>query len=89
MKKVVRLTESDLVRIVKRTINETHKEDGGNFYSDLNSLLDEKHSDLDLSDKIKIMKNITKNLESQEYRKKRNIGPVTKDEVLKNFKKFK
>ena len=47
MKKIVRLTESDLTRIVKRTINEMDDDMGHNFsiYNDIESELMEMPND--------------------------------------------
>ena len=80
----VRLSEKDLSRIVRRIVKE-ERDEMGNFYSDVNSLIDEKYSDLDMSDKIIVLKNILENLQAQKYRSDNNMRSVTKDDVRRRF----
>ncbi len=80
----VRLSERDLSRIVRRIVKE-ERDEMGNFYSDVNSLIDEKYSDLDMSDKIIVLKNILENLQAQKYRSDNNMRSVTRDDVRRRF----
>jgi hypothetical protein len=57
----------------------------GNLYMEINDLIDEKYKDLDYEDVAKILENILKGVKAQAYREKNNIGPVTPDEVKKNW----
>jgi hypothetical protein len=43
-------------------------------------------SDMEHSEIFEVLKHIAKSHESSAYRKMKGIGPVSKDEVLKNFK---
>jgi hypothetical protein len=85
MRKTIKLTESDLTRIVKRVMNESYGQKS-NLYSDINDLIS-KYSDLDPSDVVEVLEIILKHSKATEYRKKNNIGSLTKDEVLRNFKR--
>jgi type III secretory pathway lipoprotein EscJ len=87
MKKIIKLTESDLHRIVKRAINEESSEQRGHLYSKINSLIDNEFSDMDPSDVSVVLQKIAKFYESDSERKRKGIGFITKDEVLKNFRK--
>jgi hypothetical protein len=57
----------------------------GDLYMDINDLIDEKYKDLDYEDVAKVLENILKGVKAQAYREKNNIGPVTPDEVKKNW----
>ena len=86
MKKIIKLNENDLSKIVKRVMNESYGQKS-NLYSDINDLMDEKYSDLDPSEVVEVLETILKHSKANEYRKKNNIGSLTKDEVLRNFKR--
>jgi hypothetical protein len=57
----------------------------GNFYSDVNSLIDEKYSDLDISDKINVLENILDNLNGQMGRGDRDSSRVSMKDVRRRF----
>jgi len=60
----------------------------GNLYSDINKLLDnDEHSKLNPSEVVETLKSLLDNYKAQEYRHKNKIGPISRDEVMKNFKK--
>lgn len=60
----------------------------GNLYSDINKVLDnEEYSKLNPSEVVETLKNLLDNYKAQEYRHKNKIGPISRDEVMKNFKK--
>jgi len=61
----------------------------GDLYYDINNLIDGKYSDIDPSDVVDVLNNISRNFKAQSYRKKHNIGPISKDEVLRNFRDSK
>ena len=88
MKKIVRLTESDITNMVKRVINEDLSDRTGNLYASINELIDREFDDVEPSDVVRILSNILKHHEGKVYRKKHNINPISKDEVLRNFKRF-
>jgi hypothetical protein len=80
----VRLSERDLSRIVRRIVKE-ERDEMGNFYSDVNSLIDEKYSDLDISDKINVLENILDNLNGQMGRGDRDSSRVSMKDVRRRF----
>jgi hypothetical protein len=87
MRKVVKLNESDLNRIIKRILKED-KDKLGNLYSEINDLLSYgEYSELDPSEVVKVLENVLKHAKAKEYRHKNNIGPISKDEVIKNFRR--
>ena len=88
MKKIVKLTESDLANMVKRVINEDLSDRTGELYAGINELIDREFDDVEPSDVVRILSNILKHHEGKVYRKKQNINPISKDEVLRNFKRF-
>ena len=57
----------------------------GNLYMEINDLIDEKYKDINYEDVAKVLENILKGIKAQAYREKNNIGPVTPDEVKKNW----
>jgi len=52
---------------------------------DINDLIDEKYKDINYEDVAKVLENILKGIKAQAYRNKKNIGPVTSDDVKKNW----
>jgi len=80
----VRLSERDLSRIVRRIVKED-RDEMGNFYSDVNSLIDEKYSDLDISDKINVLENILDNLNGRMGRGDRDSSRVSMKDVRRRF----
>lgn len=81
MKKVIRLTEADLARIVKRTINEQYDE----FEDEDNDTptLKEKIESV-IRDSITNKEEIIHTLE-EILREKKGIGHVTRDKVRKHW----
>jgi hypothetical protein len=57
----------------------------GDLYMDINDLIDEKYKDINYEDVAKVLENILKGIKAQAYRNKKNIGPVTSDDVKKNW----
>lgn len=86
MRKTIKLNENDLGRIIKKVIKE-QDDQKGNLYSDINDLINEKYSDINPSDVVDVLENILRNSKAIHYRRKNNIGSLTKDEVLRNFKR--
>lgn len=86
MRKTIKLNENDLGRIIKKVIKE-QDDQKGNLYSDINDLINEKYSDINPSDVVDVLENILRNSKAIHYRRKNNIGSLTKDEVLRNFRK--
>ena len=80
----VRLSERDLSRIVRRIVKED-RDEVGNFYSDVNSLIDEKYFDLDVTDKINVLENILENLNAQMGRGDRDSSRVSMKDVRRRF----
>jgi predicted transcriptional regulator len=82
-----RLTERDLSRIVRRVTNENHSNRTGELYAAINALINREFDDVEPSDVVDILENILSNSKAIHHRRKNNIGPLTKDEVLRNFKR--
>jgi hypothetical protein len=80
MKKVIKLTESDLTKLVKRVINES-SDQSGDLYSSINDLID-NFEGIDESEIIMVLESI---LDHHKGRRKRNVGYLTSDEVRRNF----
>jgi hypothetical protein len=85
MKKIIRLTESDLTRIVKRVVNEDMSDKTGDLYSSINQVID-NFEGVSESDIVMVLENILSHHRGVEGRRKRkNGGYITSDEVRKNF----
>jgi predicted transcriptional regulator len=87
MKKIIKLNENDLYGIVKRVMNENLSNRTGELYAAINALIDREFDDVDPSDVVDILENILRNSKAIHHRRKNNIGSLTKDEVLRNFRK--
>ena len=78
MKKVVKLTEADLTRIVKRVINEGDdfvmpgQNMKGDFYDKVNMLINE-YSDIDKHDILDVLENLSRQIRSEIRRDKSNM----------------
>ena len=84
MKKVIKLTESDLTNVVKRIISESYGA-GGDLYSSINDLID-NFEGIDESEIISVLESILNHHKGRMERSKRpNGGYITSDEVRKNF----
>lgn len=79
MKKLIKLTESDLIRIVKRTINEQYDE----FEDDYSPTLKDKIESV-IRDSVTSKEEIIHTLE-EILREKKGIGHVTRDKVRKHW----
>ena len=70
MKKIIRLTESDLTRIVKRIVNENESKLSGDFESEMRKLLsDFKDKGMSLEQIHKQLKRWEENISAQIHRK--------------------
>ena len=58
MKKIVRLSESDIARIVNKVINEQQDNRTGDLYAAVNSLIDDEYNDVDYEDVANVLENI-------------------------------
>lgn len=85
MKKVIKLSERDLTRIIKKVVNEDISDRKGDLYSSINNLI-EDFDDIDDSDIIAVLETILTHHKSMEGRRKRNVGHVTLKDVKRNFK---
>ena len=86
MKKVVRLSESDIARIVNKVINEQPERDRtGDLYGAINSLIDDEYNDVDYEDVANVLENILRGIKAQAYRNKKGRKSISKNDVLKNF----
>jgi hypothetical protein len=78
MKKIVKLTEADLARIVKRVINEGDdfvmpgQNMKGDFYDKVNMLINE-YSDIDKHDILDVLENLSRQIRSEIRRNKSNM----------------
>jgi hypothetical protein len=66
-------------------MNEDLSNRTGDLYMEINDLIDEKYKDVDLNDIADVLENILTAVKAQSYREKNNIGPVTADQVKKNW----
>lgn len=85
MKKIVKLTETDLTRIVNRVVNEQLEDKSGDLYSDINKLIDYEYSDMEAEEIVDVLENILDNMKGRSHRERNKIGSLTKDDVLKNW----
>ena len=70
MSRIIRLTESDLTRIVKRIVNENESKLSGDFESEMRKLLsDFKDKGMSLEQIHKQLKRWEENISSQIHRK--------------------
>jgi len=72
----------------KKMVKENLSSRTGELYSGINELIDREFDDVEPSEVVRILSNILKHHEGKVYRKKHNINPISKDEVLRNFKRF-
>jgi hypothetical protein len=78
MKKIVKLTEADLYRIVNRVINEGDdfvmpgQNMKGDFYDKVNMLINE-YSDIDKHDILDVLENLSRQIKSEIRRNKSNM----------------
>ena len=82
MRRTVKLTESDLARIVKRVIKENLNDRPDEMYSHINSIIDYKFSDVDPDDAIDVLEHILQSLRSK---RERGDKFITRDSVMKNW----
>jgi predicted transcriptional regulator len=87
MRRTVTLTERDLTRLINRVINEDLSVIKGELYSSINKIINREFEDVETSDIVEVLSSILRHHEGESYRKKKGIGYITKDEVIKNFKK--
>jgi hypothetical protein len=86
MKKVVRLSESDITRIVNKVINEQPEIDRtGDLYGAINSLIDDEYNDVDYEDVANVLENILRGIKAQSHRNKKGMKPISKNDILKNW----
>ena len=83
------LTERDLTRLVKRVINEDKDNKKMDLKSDFNDIINhEYYSEIEPSDLVEVLEELLHYAKNDVFRsKKPNKGYITKDEVIKNFKK--
>jgi Asp-tRNA(Asn)/Glu-tRNA(Gln) amidotransferase C subunit len=89
MRRTMRLTERDLTRLVKRVINEDKDNKKMDLKSDFNDIINhEYYSEIEPSDLVEVLEELLHYAKNDVFRsKKPNKGYITKDEVIKNFKK--
>jgi hypothetical protein len=81
----LKLTERDLNRIVRRVISE-ETSDTESLYSEINKLIDGSYSEMNPSDVADVLRNILDIYEAMSYRKKRGMGGIKRDDVMKRFR---
>lgn len=86
MKKVIKLTESDLTNLIKRVVNENLSDRKGDLYMSINDLIEREFEDVEPSVVADVLANIMDHHKGQAYRRKHNIKGITADEVRKHFK---
>jgi hypothetical protein len=73
MKKTIKLTESDLTRIVRRVINENESKLSGDFESEMRRLIsDFKDKGMSLEQMNKQLKTWQQSIRAEIYRKNKN-----------------
>jgi Asp-tRNA(Asn)/Glu-tRNA(Gln) amidotransferase C subunit len=89
MRRTIRLTERDLTRLVKRVMNEDKDNKKMDLKSDFNDIINhEYYSEIEPSDLVEVLEELLHYAKNDVFRsKKPNKGYITKDEVIKNFKK--
>jgi nitrogen fixation/metabolism regulation signal transduction histidine kinase len=85
MKKTIKLTESDLTRIVRKVISE-QSTDIENLYFSINSLIDREYSDMDPGDIQNVLHNIFNSYKAINYRKRKGIDSVSREDAVKRFR---
>lgn len=75
-------------RSQRKIVKENLSTRTGDLYAGINELIDREFDDVEPSDVVRILSNILKHHEGKVYRNKHNINPISKDEVLRNFKRF-
>ena len=83
------LTERNLTRFVKRVMNEDKDNKKMDLKSDFNDIINhEYYSEIEPSDLVEVLEELLHYAKNDVFRnKKPNKGYITKDEVIKNFKK--
>jgi len=89
MGRLIKLSEMDITRIVRRVIKEDKGlgDRKGELYSSINNILMD-FEDVDPSDIVMILKNILDVHKAMEYRSKNKIEPVSSHDVRKRFKNY-
>ena len=85
MKRIVKLTESDLTKLVKRVMNEDLSDREGDLYSSINKLIDREFDDVESSVIVDVLGNILDNHKARSHRNKHNIKDISSDDVRKNW----
>lgn len=88
MKKVIKLTESDLTNLIKRVVNENLSDRRGELYMSINDLIEREFDDVESSVVADVLNDIMNHHQGKVYRRKHNIKDIPADEVRKNFKRF-
>lgn len=85
MKKIIKLNEKDLSRIVKRLINENLSDRSDEMYSHINELIDMEYNDVDIDDQVDVLENILQSIKAKSFRNKKGLGHITHDQVRKRW----
>ena len=85
MKKIVRLTERDLTRLVKRVMNEDLSDRKGDLYSSINKIIDREFDDVESSDIVDVLNNILDSHKGRSHRQNKGMKSISKDDVMRNF----
>ena len=81
------LAERRYRRLSNRRVNENLSDRKGDLYSSINKIIDREFDDVESSDVVDVLNNILDNHEGRSHRQKKGIKPISKDDVIKNFKK--
>ena len=85
MKKIVRLTERDLTRLVKRVMNEDLSDRKGDLYSSINKIIDREFDDVETSDVVDVLNSILDSHKGRSHRQNKGMKSISKDDVMRNF----
>jgi len=81
------LTERRYRRLSNRRVNENLSDRKGDLYSSINKIIDREFDDVESSDVVDVLNNILDNHKGRSHRQKKGMKPISKDDVIKNFKK--
>ena len=85
MKKIIKLNEGDIARIVNKVINEQIGDRTGDLYGDINRLIDDEYKDVDYEDVADVLENILRGIKAQARRNKKGMKPISHQDILKNW----
>lgn len=71
----------------RRVVKENLSDRKGDLYSSINKIIDREFDDVESSDVVDVLNNILDNHKGRSHRQKKGMKSISKDDVIKNFKK--